>query len=1065
MEISLLTLLIGLALGTFALGFIFARLAKLSRLSTSGRHFATEGAPASAPATPEPEDVLTATQLHYQQTHINSLNTNIRILEEKLRWAEQDRMDADEAIADLQRHLKTAKEPRGDEVTQREAELALLRAQLDAAINSASKMERRMIRAEHDAQAAKEENTQLRAKLWAQQSTDAALSRLQDRQTTLQAAVNDVQITRDRLAGEVVTLNATLAEREALLADRDAMLTFADRRLKEKEEDYTRLVARENAWEKQRALLADTQELAAQAERERDDALRNAAQLRAALDDAGGQIQTVSERLHALHEAMALRDAQVTELHGELRRLQQEHAATSEQRDSLREELAQTIAGAEANEKTVRAALARAVSVAEETRMMLRLRDGAAIELEAKTALAEQQGETLEAALLLATANLATLREALHDAEAGRAALEVELENKMQALAVANDDLAQLSSREYELTVALERTGREHQSSFELLLLHVSKIEDDLAKAQAALAEKCEEVERLAGQMRELEIALQMATQQADEREIALAALRIRLQSNEEALAAAQKYAGEQADEINALTLARTTLEAHLQAKTAVLATAEAVIASMREQMAERNQELDDLRILTGERGRELESAQAQITYLTTGLDDLNNIANDKSTALQAAQTALNVALTASEAAQARVTELVAERDELADEIAGAQQQIAMLSSEHAGLHAELSAAMSTAARLGSELEEAQTQIVQTQEINTTLSAVVEAQAGEIIALAKAKDQLESALKLAEARVDDLALALENVGVAHAGAAARLQESEAALEGLRNAHAALLEAKSAGDDIVKSLTEEVEALAHAKAGLENDLQSAQSRMNGQLHELKLAAAMRADLEARLQASEAALDALEQVRRQHEMAISQGEARITELTDATEEAAGERLALETALREREGRLEQIAASLADLRHAHALLLQEHDALRRAGEALETQTRHQMETLVEVSNASAALQQQLQERDAALLAAHVALAQAQQALAAKPEPGTLEAQLIDTTLTLQRLERDFAALQAEKDAIEDEYTREGIAGQMRLTEKERELRECGARAEALELQITLLHSKSE
>lgn len=801
MEISLLTLLIGLALGTFALGFIFARLAKLSRLSTPTRHFATEGASAGTPATPEPEDVLTATQLHYQQTHINSLNTNIRILEEKLRWAEQDRLDADEAITDLQRHLKAAKEPRGDEVTQREAELALLRAQLDAAINSASKMERRMIRAEHDAQAAKEENTQLRAKLWAQQSTDAALSRLQDRQTTLQAAVNEVQITRDRLAGEVVTLNATLA----------------DRRLKEKEEDYARLVARENAWEKQQSLLADTQAQVAQTERERDDALRNATQLRAALDDAGAQIQTVSERLHALHEAMALRDAQVTELHGDLRRLQQEHAATSAQRDALREELAQTIAGAEANEKTVRAALARAVSVAEETRMMLRLRDGAAIELEAKTALAEQQRETLEAALLLATANLATLREALHDAEADRAALEVEMENKMQALAVANDDLAQLSSREYELTVALERTGREHQSSFEMLLLHVSKVEDDLAKAQAALAEKREEVEQLAGQMRELEIALQMATQQADEREIALAALQTHLQSNEETLAAAQKHASEQADEINALTLARTTLEAHLQAKTAVLASAEAVITPMREQMTERNQELADLRILASERLRELESAQAQIAYLTTGLDDLNNTANEKSAALQATQAALNEALTASEAAQTRIAELVAEREELTSEIASAQRQIAMLSGEHASLHAELSAATSNAVRLHSELEEAQTQIAQAQEINAALHEAVEAQAGEIIALAKVKDQLESALKLAEARVDDLALALENAGARHAGAAARLQESEAALESLRSAHAALLEAKSAGDDIVISLTEEVKALAHAKA--------------------------------------------------------------------------------------------------------------------------------------------------------------------------------------------------------------------------------------------------------
>jgi chromosome segregation ATPase len=1032
MEISLLTLLIGLALGTFALGFIFARLAKLSRLSSPARQFATEGAHASTPATPEPEDVLTATQLHYQQTHINSLNTNIRLLEEKLRWAEQDRVEADEAIADLQRHLKAAKAPRGDEVTQREAELALLRAQLDAAINSASKLERKAIRAEHDAHAANEENQQLRSKLWAQQSTDVALSRLQDRQTALQAAINENQLTRDRLAGEVVTLNAALAEREALLADRDSMLTFADRKLREKEEDYARLVARENTWEKQQALLADTQAMAAQAERERDEARHDVAQLRVALGESGAQIQLVSERLHALHEAMALRDAQVTELHGELRRLQGEHAATSEHRDSLREELTQTIAGAEANEKELRAALARSVSAVEETRTMLRLRDGAVTEFEVQLALAEQRNETLEMALLLATANLTALREEMNDAEAGRMLLEAELDNKTQALAVATDDLAQLSSREYELTVALERTGREHQSSLETVLLHVNKIEDALAKAHVELAEKREQTAHLAGQLRDVEIALQVATQQAQEREDELAALQAALQQDEEALAAARKHAGEQDEEVNALLLARNTLETHLQAKTAVLATAEAVIVSMREQLAERDHELADLRILANERARELESAQAQVAYLTEGLDDLNNTANEKFTALQAAQAALNVAQTANEVSQAQIAQLTHERITLASEISAAQKQIETLSGENAGIHAELSVALSNAAQLQTELDEVREQLAQAQAANAAVRETIEAQAGEIIALANAKSELESALKLAEARVADLALALENAGARQAGVESRLQESTIALETLRDEHAALLKARAAGDVAVKTLTAAIAALEAEKAVLE----------------------------AQLQESAAALEA---ARQQHETATAQAETRIAQLASAAEAAAGERLALEIALRENESRLENVTASLTELRQAHATLLQEHDVLRRAGDALEAQTRHQMETLVEISNASALLHQQLQERDSALLAAQVALAQAQQSLAAKPEPGTLEAKLIDTTLTLQRLEREFAALQAEKDAIEDEYTREGIAGKLRMTEKERELRECGARVDALELQIALLKPK--
>ncbi len=83
MDISLLTLLVGLALGTFFLGFIFARLAKLAQISSPAPQLATEGASASTPAIPEPADVLTQTQLHYQQTHINGQNATIRMLEEK----------------------------------------------------------------------------------------------------------------------------------------------------------------------------------------------------------------------------------------------------------------------------------------------------------------------------------------------------------------------------------------------------------------------------------------------------------------------------------------------------------------------------------------------------------------------------------------------------------------------------------------------------------------------------------------------------------------------------------------------------------------------------------------------------------------------------------------------------------------------------------------------------------------------------------------------------------------------------------------------------------------------
>jgi cell division protein FtsL len=107
----------------------------------------------------------------------------------------------------------------------------------------------------------------------------------------------------------------------------------------------------------------------------------------------------------------------------------------------------------------------------------------------------------------------------------------------------------------------------------------------------------------------------------------------------------------------------------------------------------------------------------------------------------------------------------------------------------------------------------------------------------------------------------------------------------------------------------------------------------------------------------------------------------------------------------------------------------------------------------------------MQQLLQARESALKAAQAALDDAQQVINAKPEPGTVEAQLIDVTLTLQRLEGEYAALQVEKDAIEDEYTREQIAGQLRMQAKEVALRDCGSRVDALELEIALMKAKGE
>ncbi len=743
----------------------------------------------------------------------------------------------------------------------------MLRAQLNAAINNASKLERKLIRASHDAQSAQEENQELQAKLWAQQSTDVALSRLQDRQAALQNAIAEHLKTRERLASEVTSLNATLAEREAVLAERESMLVDAECRQKQLDENYARLVARENAWEKDQSMLADAQMQARQAEADRDAALLKVNQLQQELNGANGQLQLVSERLHALHEAMALRDAQVTELHGELRRLQQEHAITQ---DALQQ--AEDAAG------DMSAELARAVAATEEARTMLRLRDSAAASLQDQITQAQLQREKYEAALLLATDNLESLREQINDLEAGRMLLEAELDNKTQTLALANDDLAQLSSREYELTVALERSGREHQTSLETMLIHMSKVEADLAASEAALQ-------------------------------------------------ASQKQAGELTEEISALAMARATLETHLQARTSVLATSEAVIASMRDQLQERDQQLADMRIVMSERGRELESARAEVAYLTTGLDSLNATANEKYAEVNELLSALRATQSAHDAALAQVARLSAEIEALRDDLAIALRHNNELAGEKAELHAEIASILQNASEQQIALDELT-------DAKTSNAATIEAQAGEIIRLSTAIDHAEGVLKLERARVDDLVMALEAAG-----------ENSSRL---------------------------------------------QTELNDSRHHLELA----------------------------------------------------------------------QAALSELRQAQAALLREHEAVCLTRDALETQIRNQMERLVAVSDEAAALQKQLQERESALQAAQAALAEAQQAHFDKPEPGTIESRLIDATLTLQRLEKDFAAIQAEKDAIEDEYTREQMAGQIRIHEKDVALSNCGARVEALELEIALL-----
>jgi chromosome segregation ATPase len=433
------------------------------------------------------------------------------------------------------------------------------------------------------------------------------------------------------------------------------------------------------------------------------------------------------------------------------------------------------------------------------------------------------------------------------------------------------------------------------------------------------------------------------------------------------------------------------------------------VIASVREQIAERDQQLADMRIVMNERGRELESARAEVAYLSTGLDSLNATANEKHAEVTQLLTSLRDTHAALDAAQSAVEHLSAERDALNSEVAAASSRIEALAGENSTLHAEISAVLLNAAQLQAELDETRAQLAQVQHAHAALSATSAEQADEMSALIHATEQ-------AEARAADLGAALAAAGARQIQLEAELQAGAARLLALEQDHAALLAAKTAVDEILETQAGEIDVLA----------------------------------------------ALQQ---QHQAAISQAEARLEALSVELEQAVAGKAALQSALLENETCLAQAQASLGELRQAHTLLLQEHETARYTRDALEVQTRNQMEKLVVLSDEMALLQKQLQERESALQAEQAALAETRQKIATKPEPGTVEARLIDVTLTLQRLERDYAALQAEKDAIEDEYSREQIAARLSVQEKEIALRECAAQTDALALEVALLKAKGE
>ena len=246
----------------------------------------------------------------------------------------------------------------------------------------------------------------------------------------------------------------------------------------------------------------------------------------------------------------------------------------------------------------------------------------------------------------------------------------------------------------------------------------MNRLEENLKNAQAELAAKTDEARRLAELVQLAEINTQEAAQDLLQRDALIASLQAQLQETADALEnqsvlllAAQREAGELADEIGTHVMTRTTLETHLQAKTAVLATAEAVIASMKASFEECEQQLADLRILTNERGRELDAAQAQIAYLISGMDDLNNTANEKYAALKQAQAAYNEAQTALEIAEGRIGQLNAEQELLKTELAGALQRNEARWPAKMRARLELTSVLENASEIQTRLDAAQAQI------------------------------------------------------------------------------------------------------------------------------------------------------------------------------------------------------------------------------------------------------------------------------------------------------------------------------------------------------------------
>ncbi|MCS6848494.1 MAG: helix-hairpin-helix domain-containing protein [Anaerolineae bacterium] len=201
MDITILLLIAALVIGLI-IGWLLAR----GQASGTINELESRVRSAQTAAESAKLDLTNAqSELAVRDSHINTLNANIGILEEKLRLAEQGREEFTVTIARLQDELRTATTDRPAfeaELRQCNAELEELRAQLAKALAEADELRARI---------AADETEREIAALRAQFAAEAAEEEASRFQSTLTAPVPEAELPETEVIVDETQVQATLA--------------------------------------------------------------------------------------------------------------------------------------------------------------------------------------------------------------------------------------------------------------------------------------------------------------------------------------------------------------------------------------------------------------------------------------------------------------------------------------------------------------------------------------------------------------------------------------------------------------------------------------------------------------------------------------------------------------------------------------------------------------------------------------------------------------------------------------------------------------------------------------